>query len=87
MSIKFEEAKYINGSDTKMYPVETITYMREYDPDKFQLIKPYLYCPECNIPTLRHCNHPEKNRTLLLIAKNHMQRIALTNVNQQQNLY
>lgn len=54
MNTKFEEAKYINGSITHIYPVETITNMRTNNFQKFSEIKKYLFCPECEHPQLVH---------------------------------
>lgn len=54
MNNKFEEAKYINGTVTKIYPIEEVTALRNHSLEKYNEIKNNFFCPECERPHLVH---------------------------------
>lgn len=54
MNTKFEEAIYIKETYSEMYSVEELTEIRKNDLQRFEEIKEYIFCPECNQPQLTH---------------------------------
>lgn len=52
--MKFEEALYKDGNETRMYRIEEISQMRERSEEKFLKVRSCLFCPDCGKPHLSH---------------------------------